>query len=104
MNFLLSPDGRRAAAFGAMVGGGIAMTIYAAFAMYLVRDVPEYVLWLGLAAHVAVLVVLTGFAGLLVKRTLRASVAAASFEASDQGDAVVTTTTTTAVAPLDKPE
>jgi hypothetical protein len=96
MNFLLSPDGRRAAAFGALLGGGIAMTIYAAFAMWLVRSVAQYVLWLGLAAHVAVLVVLTGFAGLLVKRMVRGSVAGASFEVSDQSD-IVTTTTVTAL-------
>lgn len=102
MNFLLSPDGRRAAAFGALLGGGVAMTIYAAFAMWLVRAVPQYVLWLGLAAHVAVLVALTGFAGLLVKRTLRASVAGSSFEASDQVD--VTTTLTTTVAPTETPQ
>lgn len=98
-NSLLSADGRRAAALLFMLGGGIAMTIYAAFALYLVRAHPEYVLSLGLAAHVEIFIVLTGFAGLLVKRMLKASVAGSSFESSDSADAVVTTTTTTAVSP-----
>ena len=62
------------------------MTIYAAVALYFVRDHPGYVLTLGLAAHVGIFVVLTGFAGLLVKRMLKASVAGNSFEAMDTGD------------------
>ena len=80
---LLTPDARRAAALLLMAGGGGAMTVYAGFALYLVRNNPYDVLTLGLAAHVAIFVVLTGFAGLLVKRMLKANVAGASFESSD---------------------
>lgn len=85
---LTTSEGRRAWAVIALAGGGMAMTVYAAFALWLVATVPEYVLALGLAAHVAVFVSITGFAALLVKRTLKASVAGNSFEASDQGDAI----------------
>lgn len=99
MQYLLSPDGRRAAALLFLAGAGAVMTVYAAFAMYLVKNVATDVLALGLSAHVIIFVVVTGFAGLLVKRMLKASVAGSSFEASDTVDAapVVTTTTTTAI-------
>ena len=83
LNQLLTSDGRRAAALLFMAGGGIAMTVYAGFALYFVRNNPYDVLTLGIAAHLSVLVVLTGFAGLLVKRMIKANVAGASFEASD---------------------
>lgn len=102
MDYMLSADGRRAVALLMLAGGGVAMTVYALVALLLVRDVPQYAFLLGLAAHVAILVCLTGFAGLLVKRMLKASVAGSSFEASDNPDApnpVVKTTTTTEVAP-----
>ena len=85
MKLLLTPDGRRAAALLFMLGGGIAMTIYAAWALYFVRAEPSYVLALGIAAHVAILVVLTGFAGLLVKRMIKGKFAGGEFEASDTG-------------------
>jgi hypothetical protein len=106
VKFLLTPEGRRAAAFGAMTGGAMAMTIYASFALYLVRNEPEYALALGLAAHVAVFVVLTGYAALLVKRTIKASVAGSSFEAIDGPDAVaqVTTQTTVTATPVEQAE
>ncbi len=54
-----------------LAGGGIAMTVYAAAALYLVRTVAALAFWLGMAAMALVGVVLTGFAGLVVKRTLR---------------------------------
>ena len=74
IKLLLTPDGRRGFALLFMLGGGIAMTIYAGFALWFVRNNPGYVVTLGLSAHLAVLVVLTGFAGLLVKRMLKADV------------------------------
>jgi hypothetical protein len=86
LQYMLSPDGRRAMALLFLAGGGIAMTGYAGWSLWMVRSVPQYAFYLGLAAHVSILVVLTGFAGLLVKRMLKANVAGASFEANDQGD------------------
>lgn len=86
LQYMLTPDGRRAVALLFLAGGGIAMTAYAGWSLWMVRAVAQYAFWLGLAAHVSILVVLTGFAGLLVKRMLKANVAGASFEANDQGD------------------
>lgn len=86
MQYLLTAEGRRAAALLLMAGAGMVMTIYAAFALYLVRDVATDVLALGLSAHVIVFVVVTGFAGLLVKRMIKASIPGGSFEATDKVD------------------
>lgn len=86
LQYMLTPDGRRAVALLFLAGGGIAMTAYAGWSLWMVRAVAQYAFWLGLAAHVSILVVLTGFAGLLVKRMLKANVAGASFEANDQGE------------------
>ena len=102
LKHLLTPDGRRAAALLFMLLGGIAMTLYAAVALYFVRNDAASVLTLGLAAHVAVLIVLTGFAGLLVKRMIKASVAGSTFEASDSADPVQEALQQSATALQDK--
>ena len=86
LQYMLTPDGRRAMALLFLAGGGVAMTAYAGWSLWMVRDVAQYAFYLGLAAHVSILVVLTGFAGLLVKRMLKANVAGASFEANDSGE------------------
>lgn len=70
---LLTSDGRRAWAFLAMLLGCGLMTALAAVAMYLVRGDVGLVFWLGLAAHVQVLVALTGFTAMFVKRDLEAT-------------------------------
>ncbi|TCM21466.1 hypothetical protein EDF56_101130 [Novosphingobium sp. PhB165] len=69
---ITTPDGRRAWAFIAIVGGCIVFTAFAAVGVYLSRTVPDHVFFLALAAHVQVLVGTTGLAALLVKRTIRA--------------------------------
>ena len=95
----IASDKRRTWGLILLAGGGMSMTIYASFVLWLVRHDATYAFYLGLSAMALIGVVLTGFAGLLVKRTLKASVAGSSFEASDQSDgAQVTTTTTTAIA------
>ena len=99
---LLSPEGRRGWALALLAGGGIAMTLYAVVALILVRTHTAYVLYLGLAAHVSILIVLTGFAGLLVKRTLSAKIAGGEFSASDQPDGAARGAADTAAAALDK--
>lgn len=68
---IMTPDGRRAWAFIAMVGGSITFTAFAAVGVYLVRDIAGFSFWLALAAHAQVFVVLSGLAALLIKRTLR---------------------------------
>jgi hypothetical protein len=52
-------DGRRALSFLAVMGGAMVFTGFAAVSLYLLRDVPGFVFWLGLAAHVQILVGMT---------------------------------------------
>ena len=99
---LLNPEGRRGWALALLAGGGMAMTLYAIVAMILVRGNATYVLYLGLAAHIGVLITLTGFAGLLVKRTIRASGLGAEFSASDTPDPATEAAAATAGAAADK--
>lgn len=80
-----TPDGRRAWAFIAIVGGCIVFTAFAAVGVYLSRTVPDHVFWLALAAHVQVLVGLTCIGALLVRRTIRAG--RDGIEISDEGAA-----------------
>ncbi len=87
MKFLLTTEGRRAAALVLLAGAGAVMTVYAAVALWLVRFHHADVLTLGLSAHVIIFVCVTGFAGLLIKRMLKASVLGNNFESSDQPDA-----------------
>lgn len=68
-----TPDGRRAWAFLAMVGGCIVFTAFAAAGVYLVRNSVGLSFWLALAAHGQVLVGMTGLAALLVKRSVKIS-------------------------------
>jgi hypothetical protein len=69
-----------------LAGGGMAMTVFAGASLWLVREDRDYAFYLGAGALALVGIVLTGFAGLLVKRTIRGSVAGSEFEISDQGD------------------
>lgn len=72
MNALLTPEGRRAAAFGAALGGCVVMTIFAAFGLWWLRSVPVYTFWLAIAAHAQIAIVLTGFIGMFIKRHIEA--------------------------------
>jgi membrane protein implicated in regulation of membrane protease activity len=67
---IITPDGRRAWAFAALVGGAMTFTLFAAYGVYQVRNVVGLTFWLALAAHAQVFVVLTGLAALLIKRTV----------------------------------
>ena len=73
MKPLLSPDGRRAAAFLVVLGGCVTMTLYAVAVLYLVRGQAVLAFWLGLAAHLHILLGLTAFAALWIKRSIKAS-------------------------------
>jgi uncharacterized protein YneF (UPF0154 family) len=48
---IMTPDGRRAWAFVAIVGGCITFTAFAAVGVWLSRDHSDYAFWLALAAH-----------------------------------------------------
>jgi hypothetical protein len=73
VDWLLNHNGRRALAFFALLGCCGIMTTFAAVAMYLVRSHPQYVFYLGMAAHVQILLATTGFMALFVKRTISVS-------------------------------
>lgn len=53
---ILTPDGRRAWAFAAIVGGCMVFTVFAGVGVYLVRNHTGFAFWLALAAHGQVLV------------------------------------------------
>ena len=72
ISMLWTPNGRRAAAFGALLGGCGVMTVFAAVAMYLTRGNATYILYLGLAAHAQIMLGLTAFTALFVKRSIKA--------------------------------
>jgi hypothetical protein len=69
---LWTPDGRRAAAFAALLGGCVIMTVFAAVGVYLVSGNATYSFYLALAAHVQIMLGLAGFTALFVRRTIRA--------------------------------
>lgn len=69
---LATPDGRRAAAFAALLGGCGVMTIFAAVGVYLVSGNATYSFYLALAAHAQIMLGLTGFTALFVRRTIKA--------------------------------
>lgn len=93
---LFTPDGRRAAAFAAILGGCVAMTIFAAVGVWLVSGNAAYSFYLALAAHVQVLIGLTAFSAQLIKRTIKAG--KDGIEITDS-QVEVTTTVTTGEAP-----
>lgn len=65
---IMSADGRRAWAFAAIVGGCVVFTGFAAVAVWQLRDQPFYLLVLGLAAHVQILVGMTALGWTLGRR------------------------------------
>lgn len=67
---LSTPDGRRAAAFAALLGGSVVMTVFAAVGVWLVSGNATYSFYLALAAHAQIMLGLTGFTALFVKRSL----------------------------------
>lgn len=89
---LFTHDGRRAAAFAALLGGTVVMTIFAAVGVYLVSGNAAYSFYLALAAHAQIILGLTGFTALFIKRSLR--VGKDGIEITDSQVEVTTTVTT----------
>lgn len=75
---------RKNLALWLIFGGAAVMTIYAAAVLWLVHLIPQYAFWLGIAAHVQIVLVLTALAAQLVKR--RVSVGKDGFSINDSGD------------------
>lgn len=94
---LLIPEGRKAAAFAAILGGCICMTLFAAAGVWLVSGNAEYSFYLALAAHLQVLLGLSAFSAQLIKRTIKAG--KDGFEITDSQQVEVTTTVTTEAKP-----
>jgi hypothetical protein len=69
---LFTPDGRRAAAFAALLGGCGIMTIFAAVGVWLVAGNASYSFYLAMAAHAQIMLGLTAFTALFVKRSIKA--------------------------------
>lgn len=66
---LASAELRRNWALWIITGGGMAMSVYAAVALFLIKE-DSYIFYLALAAMVNIFVLFGGIASLLVKRTL----------------------------------
>ena len=84
---LLTADGRRAWAFLSLLGASGVMTGFAAFAMWLVKASPTYVLWMGFAAHGQLFVCLTGFMAMFVKRDIAGDIKNGTFSVKDKTNA-----------------
>jgi hypothetical protein len=68
---LATHGGRRAWAFAALLGGCVVMTLFAAVGVWLVRANVGLSFWLAMAAHAQILVGLTMFGALFVRRTIK---------------------------------
>lgn len=69
-----------------MFGGAVIFTIYASVVLYLVREDPHLVFWLGIAAHAQVFSLLAGFVAQLVKRRISAGKDGLSIQDEDTGE------------------
>ncbi|CAB4152444.1 hypothetical protein UFOVP616_14 [uncultured Caudovirales phage] len=72
ISLLWTHNGRRAAAFGALIGGCAIMTIFAAIGVYLVKGNAAYSFYLALAAHAQIMLGLTAFTALFIRRSIKA--------------------------------
>ena len=88
---ILTPDGRRAWAFAAIMGGCVVFTLFAAVGVWLVSGNATYSFYLALAAHAQILVGMTALAAQFVKRTLKAG--RDGIEISDNAESVTATAT-----------
>ncbi len=64
-------EGRKASAFAALLGACIIFTIFAAVGVYLVSGIAKYSYYLALAAHAQIMIGLTAFTALFVRRTIK---------------------------------
>lgn len=65
-----TPEGRRAFAFFAILGGCIVMSLFAAVGVYLVSGDVKLSFWLAIAAHVQILVGMTALGWAMGRRML----------------------------------
>jgi hypothetical protein len=98
---ILNPDGRRAYAFAAIMGGCVVFTLFAAIGVWLVSGNARYSFYLALAAHAQILVGMTALAAQFVKRTLK--VGRTGVEISDAAEPNTATATTTTTLEIKEP-
>lgn len=82
-------DRRRDWALWIVTVSGLIFTCYSIWALWMIRDVPGFVFWLGLAAMAQVLVVITGIMALLVKRSIVLSKTEVKFVDSPDRDQTI---------------
>ncbi|PKP92242.1 MAG: hypothetical protein CVT77_09455 [Alphaproteobacteria bacterium HGW-Alphaproteobacteria-16] len=80
---LATAEGRRGWAVVLLAGGGVSGTALAAWSLYLVRHDTRSAFYLGLTAMLLNIIVFTGFAAMLVSRTIKGQIMGNSFEISD---------------------
>ena len=81
---IMTPDGRRAWAFAAIVGGAMVFSAFIWIALYMVRNHAGFVFYLALAAHAQVLVGMTAL-GWAMGRRLLASASRDGVTIDDKG-------------------
>ena len=94
---IMSPDGRRAWAFAAIMGSCFVFTMFAAVGVWLVSGNAFYSLILALAAHLQLLVGLSAF-GFVLGRRMQIEVDKDGAKINDGGDTVTATATVTTKA------
>ena len=78
-----TPDGRRAWAFAAIVGGAMVFSLFIWVALWVLRNHEGFVFYLAIAAHVQVFVGMTAL-GFAMGRRLQASISRDGVEISDK--------------------
>jgi hypothetical protein len=92
MNLLdIETNGRKNIAIWMMFGGSLVFTLFSGIALWMLSTNLAYVFYLALAAHVQILVIMTGFTALLVKRRISVSKDGASIEDSTNDPNTATT-------------
>lgn len=81
---ITTPDGRRAYAFAAIVGGAMVFSAFIWVALWLLRNHEGFVFWLAVAAHVQVFVGMTAL-GFAMGRRLQASISRDGVSIDDGG-------------------
>ena len=82
---ILTPDGRRAWAFLAIVGGCMVFTGIIIWSVWALRDTAGFVFWLALAAHAQIFVGMTAL-GWVMGRRLIASASRDGVTINDKGE------------------
>ena len=82
---ITTPDGRRALAFLAIMGGAMVFSLFIWIALYLLRGHDGFVFWLAVAAHAQVLVGMTAL-GFAMGRRLQASISRDGVTLNDHHD------------------